>query len=150
MAQPITDVAADLPTVRAEHAGAPYDPEASLSAELDRQVDAYVASGVAALTGLAEETFRDRLEPLRALLDDVPAAPSDWMEPTDHVPFVVVLSPDTHDLNDAVPAMRRGARRGVSVIDRDEAATYRPIDGVEPPEGFAYLLTGIDTGSEFC
>lgn len=149
MAQPITVVADDLPTVRADTAAAPYDPDAPLIAELDRQVDAYVTTGVAALTGMSEARFREVLRPLRDRVAEVSADPPAGVEPTDHVPFVVVLDPATHDLNDAVPAMRRGARRGVSVIGRDEMATYRPIDGVEIPPGVAYLLTGIDTGGEF-
>ena len=42
-----------------------------------------------------------------------------------------------------------GRRVGVSVIDRDEAPTYRPIPGVEVP-AVPYLLWGVDTGSELC
>ena len=53
------------------------------------------------------------------------------------------------DLNDVAPAMRRGKQLGVSVIDRVEAPTYRPIDGIDVPAE-PYLLWGVDTGSEFC
>ena len=65
----------------------------------------------------------------------------------DDVPFVLVLP--GLDLNDVAPAMRRGTRLGVSVIDRDEAPTYRPLPGVEVP-AVPYLLWGVDTGSELC
>ena len=63
------------------------------------------------------------------------------------VDFLLVLR--LPDVNDAVPAMRRGARLGVSVIDREELSTYRPVDGIEVPDVDAFLLTGIDVGSEF-
>lgn len=61
----------------------------------------------------------------------------------DDVPFVLVLPVDPNDL---VPAMRRGDRRGVSVLPPEELAGYRPT--VEVPEG-PYLLVGVDVGSEF-
>ena len=63
------------------------------------------------------------------------------------MPFVLVLP--GLDLNDVAPAMRRGSRLGVSVIDRDEAPTYRPLPDVEVPAE-PYLLWGVDTGSELC
>ena len=61
------------------------------------------------------------------------------------MPFVLVVP--GLDVNDLAPAMRRGAKLGVSVIDRDEAPTYKAI--VDVPDE-PYLLWGIDTGSEFC
>ena len=151
----ITPVDPLLPTVSAEAspAATAYDPAADRQAELDRQIQAYVELGVAGLLGLDAAGLRALAEPLRPALAALPAPAADAGD--DSVPFVLVLSPDLfaehgHDLNDAVPAMRRGRQRGVSVIDREELATYRPIEGVEQPDGPVWLLHGIDTGSEFC
>ena len=36
------------------------------------------------------------------------------------------------------------------MITSEELLEYRPIAGVEVPDAVAYLLTDIDTGSEFC
>jgi len=144
----ITPLDPALPTLLAEPLGLGdlLTPRTDPRAELDRQVEVYVALGVADLTGLSAQALADAVGPLRAALPD-PGAPRGATDPADHVPFVLVLDVDP---NDAAPAMRRGARRGVSVIGRDEAGTYLPIDGVVPPAGPAYLLTDVDTGSEFC
>ena len=48
-------------------------------------------------------------------------------------------------------AIRRVEREGVSaisVLDDDELARFLPIDGVELPDGPAYLLVDVDTGHE--
>lgn len=80
------------------------------------------------------------------MLPDVVGRESGATDPTDHVPFALVLDVDP---NDAVPAMWRGSRPGVSVISRTEAAAYQGVEGLEVPDGPAYLLVDIDTGSEF-
>lgn len=121
-------------------------PRPDPAAELDRQVEVYAALGVAGLAGFSRQALHDVVAPLRAALPPVHAAVG-AADPADHVPFVLVLDVDP---NDAAPAMRRGTRRGVSVIGRDEASTYLPIDGVAVPAGPAYLLTDVDTGSELC
>jgi len=76
-----------------------------------------------------------------------PAAPAAPAVDGDGAAFVLVLP--GLDVNDAAPAMRRGTRLGVSVIDRDEAPTYRPLAALDVPAG-PYLLVDVDTGSEFC
>ena len=112
--------------------------------EFERQIRTYVSLGLPDVIGTDEAGFRAAAEPLRAHLPDdgVP----DGLPEDDYVPFVLVVAADVYD---AVPAMRRGARHGVSMIGRAEAAEYRPIDGAEIPDGAVYLLIGIDTGSEF-
>lgn len=149
----VTTVDPLLPTVASPTSAASpaFDPEAAPVDELDRQVRVYVESGVAGLLGLDRDALAALVAPLRAL---VRAHAATWTHPParpdDDVPFLLVLHPDGYDVNDAVPAMRRGARLGVSVIDRDELAAYATVPGVEVPAARAYLLTGIDVGSEFC
>ncbi|WP_456789861.1 DUF5701 family protein [Cellulomonas sp. P5_C5] len=146
MGVPVTTVDPLLPTVTAPPSAAAtaFDPDLDVQAELDRQIAAYVELGVAALLGEDPAAFRARLAPLAEVATTPTEPPA--ME-GDDVPFVLVLP--GLDLNDVAPAMRRGSRLGVSVIDRDEAPTYRPLpDVVVPAE--PYLLWGIDTGSEFC
>lgn len=145
-----TTVDQDLPTVVRDTPDLPHDPASSPDAELDRQVEAYLQLGLHTLAGLSPAGLREVVEPLRAVLPGTRRwgrAPGE--ERGDHVPFVVVLG-GIRDLNDAVPAMRRRALRGVSVIDREELATYLPLEDVRVPDDVAYLLTGIDTGSDLC
>jgi hypothetical protein len=147
--QPVVPVDPELPTVGS--AGAPpFDAGATAEEELDRQVRAYVATGVADLLGLDEASLRRRVEPLRRALADQP--PHDdaaaARERGDHVPFVLVLDLAGRALNAVVPAMRHGARAGVSVIDDDELDTYAPVPGVDVPPG-DHLVLDVDTGSPF-
>lgn len=143
----ITEVDPQLATVTAPTSGAAdaFDPDSSLVEELDRQVRVYVETGVADLLGLDQDGLVALVEPLRAAVGQLPSSAPAARE-GDDVPFLLVLR--VEDVNDAVPAMRRGAKLGVSVIDRSELATYVPVEGVEVPDG-PYLLTGIDVGSEF-
>lgn len=138
----VTEVG-DLPTVLAPTPALPYRP-ADPGAEFDRQVAVYEALGAAALLG-SPGALAERVAPLRALVAGITPAPG-AVERDDAAPFVLVLP--ALDPNDLAPAMRRGERRGVSVIGREELATYAPIPGVEVP-GAPYLLTGIDVGSDF-
>lgn len=146
MGVPVTTVDPSLPTViaPASPAAASHAPEASFVDELERQTTAYVELGIPSLLGVDEPTFRTTLAPLA---DAPPGETSTSVVVGDAVPFVLVVP--GLDVNDLAPAMRRGSKVGVSVIDRDEAPTYRTIEGVEVPTT-PYLLWGIDTGSEFC
>lgn len=136
---------ADLPTVVAGLSAAQtaFDPAATPEEELERQVRTYVELGFPELLGTDEAGLRALVEPLRAELPSG-GAPSS-VPADDHVPFVLVLALERP--GDAVPAMRLGKRAGVSVIDDDELATYRPV--VDAPERPASLLRDVDTGSRF-
>jgi hypothetical protein len=126
-----------------------FDPGVDAGTELDRQIRVYVDLGLPELLGTDEPAFRQSLEPLRGRLAGLDLArPADVPE-DDHVPFVLVVAPDRLRVNDLVPAMRRGRKPGVSVIDEDEARTYRPLDAVEVPAGLAYLLVGVDVGAQY-
>jgi hypothetical protein len=144
MGVPVTDVDPALSTVLAPPSAAAtaFDPAAPAADELARQVRAYIELGVPALLGTDDDGFRAMVAPLT--VDDLDTG---GCSPEDGVPFVLVVP--VPDVNDLVPAMRRGSKLGVSVIGRDEAPSYRPIDSLEVPSG-PYLLHGIDTGSEFC
>lgn len=133
-------------------AASAFDPAADAGTEFDRQVAVYVQLGVPALAGLDEAAFRAAVAPLRAeaeaLGGAVRAEDSD-VPHDDHVPFVLVLAPEVVGPSTLVPAMRRGKLSGITVIDDEEMATYRPVDGVEVPDGFAWLVSGIDTGTTY-
>ncbi len=146
MGIPVTTVDPALPTVASPGSAAAtaFDAAAGPVDELDRQVAAYVDLGFPALLGIDEAAFRARVAPLADALPTAPAAPA---VDGDGAAFVLVLP--GLDVNDAAPAMRRGTRVGMSVIDRDEAPTYRPIAGLDTPAD-PYLLVDVDTGSEFC
>ena len=144
----VTPLHPDLPTSRVvlQHPDL-LEPATDPGAELDRQIALYVALGVTEAAGLTPETLAAAVGPLRTVLDAAVGGPSGASDPEDAVPFVLVLDVDP---NDAAPAMVRRGLHGVSVIGRDEAEGYRPIDGVDVPRGRAYLLLDVDTGSDLC
>jgi hypothetical protein len=142
----ITPLDPDLPTSRVVRQHPLFTPETDPDAELDRQVALYVALGVAEAAGLTAQTLAAAVAPLRLALGAA-GRPTGATDPEDGVPFVLVLDVDP---NDAAPAMVRRGLHGVSVIGREEAASYLPIDGVQIPDGPAYLLIDVDTGSDLC
>lgn len=150
MPMPVTEVPADLPTLRAATPTLPVDPTAPLADELVRQLDVAVAAGVAALAGTDVPALRRTLVDAAEAADGASRATAAATDrPEDHVPALLVLAARL-DPNDVVPAMRRGARHGVSVIGREEAATYRPLPDLAVPTTDAYLLLDVDTGSDLC
>lgn len=153
MPVPVIPVDPELPTTLAEPApDTAWTEPADAAAELERQIRVYVGLGFPALLGTDEAGLRAAVEPLRAVVADVDLAALQAAavpgRADDHVPFVLVLGGDLAP-NHVVPAMRRGTRRGVSVIDDADMATYRALEDVTPPSG-PYLLWSVDTGSEFC
>ena len=151
MGVPLTVVDPALPTVVAPAVGrrdgvrpAPRAP----AAELERQVTAYVELGVAALLGLDEAGFRALVAPARTPCRPHPTRPR-RPTPDDAVPFVLVVP--VPDVNDLVPAMRRGseARR-----ERDRPRRGADVPPAARPRSPAArprtCCAGIDTGSEFC
>ncbi|MGH3723840.1 MAG: DUF5701 family protein [Mycobacterium sp.] len=84
----------------------------------------------------------DRVAQLRPLVEDLPLSAVD---PDDHIPFVLVVTGMSYELT--APLMDLNGRSGFHVMDDGDVGVYRPIVNVP---GRAYLLTDIDTGSEFC
>ncbi|YCU76351.1 DUF5701 family protein [Mycobacteroides abscessus] len=66
------------------------------------------------------------------------------VDPDDHIPFVLVV-PGT-DYEQTAPLMSLNERNGFHAMDDGDVDVYRSI--VQIPEQ-AYLLTDIDTGTEF-
>ena len=93
-----------------------------------------VDKGYPALAGVAEAEFRERLEPLAEL------APEE--------PFAVVAGAGVVDPARAIGAVTLRGKPGFTDMESDDLARFAPIDGVEVPAGFAYLVTGYDTGPE--
>ena len=49
---------------------------------------------------------------------------------------------------DAIRRVEREGKRALSMLDDEELARFVPIEGIELPEGPAYLLVDVDTGHE--
>ena len=124
-----------------------FDPTASPRDEVRRQLDHLIALGYPDLLGVMSESLRLVVELLADVPEKLPV--SSKVPPEDHVPFVVVISAGL-PLEDAAGLMRLKRKPATFMITSEELLEYRPIAGVEVPDAVAYLLTDIDTGSEFC
>ncbi|OHU70906.1 hypothetical protein BKG86_14300 [Mycobacteroides chelonae] len=71
--------------------------------------------------------------------------PPSVVDPGDHIPFILLVAGTSYE--QTAPLMRLDGRKGFHVMDDGDVDVYRPI--VEIPD-HAYLLTDVDTGSEFC
>jgi Family of unknown function (DUF5701) len=113
------------------------------------QVDRLVELGYPGLAGIKEDTFRDRLEPLRTAAEALDAAAGE--ERPGHTTYVVVVTRDVVDPYATVPLLSLRGKAGV--IDRNHApgdlATYDPLPELSVP-GATYLLVDVDRGEEFC
>jgi hypothetical protein len=142
---PATDTAAPVRGQSRRAEPAPFDP----STELDRQVERLIQLGYGRLTGLGDQGLRDAVEPLRAT---VVARTSEWPAPQpDAVPFVVVLAPRLTPATSTMPLITRGSRSpkpGFVSPDTQDVDRFVPIEGVDVPEGDAYLLLDVHRGDE--
>jgi hypothetical protein len=117
-----------------------------LRKEFRRQVQELIDLDYPELLDLDDGAFRSALKPLAKSLPSVPITTD--VPPEDNVPFVLVVN--------GVPSAEAAARMTLKncparlMLNPDEIDTFRPIEGVDIPGGFAYLLTDIDTGTEFC
>jgi Family of unknown function (DUF5701) len=111
------------------------------STELDRQLETLLDLGYPALADVDEPTFRSYVDPLHDLVRDLapPAAAN--------IPFLLVVRATTVPTVRAVERFDVRGRKGWTDM-HDEIDTYRLIEGVEVPEGPAYLLADVSTGPE--
>ena len=130
----------------------PLTPATAL-AELDRQVDAYVALGYPELAGLDEPAFRDLFSPLTSQLADAVSAGLDLTFSPTRVPFVAVVADSLIAPEPRVPLLRAAGSDKPGILDRNYGerglAPYRPTSAVEIPEAPVYLLLDVERGDEF-
>lgn len=110
--------------------------------ELDRQLDTLLRLGYPELMGISETDLRDAVGRLAERLPNGDSA----VDPDDHVPFVIVPAAP---LRESALLMTKDDRPASLMIPDDELGEYAPIPGLQIPDAPVYLLTDIDTGTEF-
>lgn len=111
------------------------------NAELERQLENLLRLGYPALMGTSEPELRSAVENLALRLPG-----SSTVDPEDHIPFVLVPAAP---LRESALLMTKDDRPATLMIEDDHLGRYAPIEGVTVPDAPVYLLTDIDTGSEF-
>ena len=113
-------------------------------AEFDRQLATLLDGGHPEAAGLSRRELSRRLERLREPATQL-VGDSDLV--LGRFGFVLVVRSALVPSADAIALVRRRGKAGVlSMLTRDELATFAPIESVALPAGDAYLLRDADTG----
>jgi hypothetical protein len=117
-----------------------------MNAEFGRQIETLLAKGYPKAAGLMADEFARTLEPLRERLANLP----DMEESPDEgrFPFVIVIKSDLVASERSIELVERRGQAGFSVLEPDDLGRFDPIEGVELPNGSAYLAVDIDTGKD--
>lgn len=111
--------------------------------ELDRQLQTLIDLGYPALMAMSETELRDAVG---SLAEALPRERSE-VDPEDHVPFVIV--PTAAPLRESALLMTKDDRPATLMIEDRHLPLYAPIEAVRVPDAPVYLLTDVDTGTEF-
>lgn len=82
--------------------------------------------------------------PLDERLADVSVRPDGG-----RIPFVLVVTSRLVAWDRGIGLVTLGVKAGFTDMPADDLARFRPLDGLEPPAGSAYLVTDVDPGSAF-
>ncbi|MCZ2524753.1 DUF5701 family protein [Streptomyces sp. NPDC059506] len=122
--------------------------------EFDRQVENLLRLGYPARAGLDEQAFAAVVTPLRsAAVAHGAALPAP--DPAEgRVPFVLVVTRALVPVEESMSLTVLPGRTGAGFVDRSfepgSVARFVPAEGVDLPDGRAYLLFGVERGEEFC
>ncbi len=111
-----------------------------LTTELDRQADVWA--------GLGHPIPETSLERLR---DALSAAPAPGGEQTrERVPFLLVVPAAVRPAADAIARVALRGKPGSVNQHAGDIDSFAPIEAAGVPAADAYLLVGVERGSEFC
>ncbi|WP_347272218.1 DUF5701 family protein [Paenibacillus sp. N3/727] len=113
--------------------------------EFDRQVENLIQKGYPSIAGLNEVEFRSQLQPLKTKTIEFEKNEEDR---EGFIPYVIVIKSEWVDGEKAMQLVERKNQKGFSVMDADDIQRFKPIEGIELPNGIAYLAMDIDTGTE--
>jgi hypothetical protein len=115
----------------------------TLDVEFNRQVENLIQKGYPVITRVNDEEFRKKIEPLR---DKIQSLETELQQ--GHILFAIVINSDWVGGEQAMPLVEREGKKGFSVMDDDDIRRFKPIQDVQIPDGFAYLMLGINTGKD--
>lgn len=113
----------------------------------DSQLKTLIDRGYPTALGITPAELGRRLEPLREPVGtlDLPAPDLE----AGHLPFVVVISPETVDAATAISLTERNGKPGVEKLYPRRAEDFQPLPDLDIPQSFAYLLVDVDRGRDF-
>lgn len=118
--------------------------ETKLREEFDRQAENLIQKGYPEVAGLTAEEFLEHIEPLKERIKEVPVQGTE----AGRIPFVIVVKSDLVATDLTMPLVSLKGKEGFIGMHPVEPARFQTIEGLEIPDGMAYLLGGIDTGKD--
>ncbi len=121
-------------------------------ADFTRQADAYVGAGYVDLADLTESEFRERIAPLRSVVDEAVAEGLGLEASAERLPFAIVVTSRLVDPGPRVAALALPGGAKPGVVDPGHAtslSSYEPAPGGNVPDVDAYLLVDVDRGDRF-
>jgi hypothetical protein len=112
-------------------------PDLEPRAAFDRQVETLLVKGYPELAGLDEAAFLEHVAPLEERLADLPARTA----------FAIVVKSALVPREQAMALVELNGKQGFTSMEEADLERFTSVDGVELPEGAAYLVAGLDTGS---
>jgi hypothetical protein len=115
--------------------------------EFERQLENLIAKRCPDHAGLEPEAFRRRLEALRQVAADLPESDPDFER--GRFPFAIVVGRDLFGPEASIGLVeRRGRAAATTMLDADDFEQFLPIEPIGLPEGSAYLVVDVSTGSD--
>ena len=124
--------------------------------EFERQVRALVDAGYAGEAGMTGQAFATLLEPLRPIvmgalgvLGALGAQVTPEGPTSERVPFVLVVTRALVPADRAMPLTRHKGKAGFVSADTADIDRFVAIEGVQIPDGQAYVVIDVERGAEY-
>ncbi len=113
--------------------------------EFDNQVQTLLRIGYPAIAEMSADAFTERLQPLKRVLEGAsPVLPNEDAR----VPFVIVIPREWVPLEQAMALTQLKDKMGYIDFRPGGLETFKPLSELGVPEGRAYLVFDLDTGSD--
>lgn len=114
--------------------------------EFDRQVNNLLQKGYAEAADISATEFLQHIEPLKESIEELSLTEVDLAK--GQLPFVIVVRSDLVNVEKAMSLVERQGKKGITKLYPREPKDFKTIDGINIPNGMAYLLVDIDRGKE--
>ena len=114
--------------------------------EFDRQVNNLFQKGYAEAADISADEFLKHIKPLKERIVSLSLTEIDIEK--GKLPFVIVVKSDLLNVEKAMSLVEREGKKGITKLYPREPNDFKIIDGINIPNGMAYLLVDIDRGKE--
>lgn len=114
--------------------------------EFEKQINNLLNKNYPELAGMSREEFLNRIEPLRSEVEKLEEKEIDIEN--GKIPFVIVIKSGKISIEKMMSLVEFHGKNGVVSMTPSEPESFKPIEEVQIPGKFAYLLIDIDRGKE--